>query len=167
MAVKSLTATPARTGLTGDDLHRYFDALARAVDRAVPTVPRTDSPRALLARERLRAAVWIHQVYRNPLSSAVFEGSTGRVAREARCAQSAALARRLAGLTSPASAPPMAVRAIAATAALWAVTEDAVTRCPRPPREQVVTDAWGVMQASLSPGRATSPLPFIRATGAW
>lgn len=167
MAPTTPTAAPPRTGLTEDDLARYFRTLARAVDHAVPALAQARGTRDFLGQERLRLAVWIHQVYRHPLSSAVFADPVGRAAYAAQRAHSAALAHRLDRAGSPASTPHPAVRATAATAALWAVTEDAVTRSPRPPRDQVVADAWTLTRAALTPARTTPPLRFVRVRGAW
>ncbi|MEY9994422.1 hypothetical protein ABIE67_006454 [Streptomyces sp. V4I8] len=163
MAAKPPPTAGHRTGLTDHDVAHYFKALDRAVDRTV-RAPATGR----LGYERLRVAAWIHQVYRNPLSSAVFARPAGRATRDARRAQAAALARRLTVVPTSLT-PPVEVWSTAATAALWAVTEDAVTRCPRPPYEQVVADAWSVMRATLAPARprAHAPLPFVRAKGAW
>lgn len=163
MAAKPPPTARHRTGLTDHDVAHYFKALDRAVDRTVRA--RATGP---LEHERLRVAAWIHQVYRNPLSSAVFARAAGPAMRAARRAQAEALARRLTVVPTSLT-PPVEVWSTAATAALWAVTEDAVTRCPRPPCGQVVADAWSVMRATLVPARARShaPLPFVRAKGAW
>ncbi|MFC5216354.1 hypothetical protein [Streptomyces coerulescens] len=155
------TAARERTGLTDHDVAHYFKALERAVDRTV-RAPATGR----LGDERLRVAAWIHQVYRNPLSPAVFARPPGRAMRDARRAQATALARRLS-VVRVSLTPAVEVRSTAATAALWAVVEDAVTHGPRPPYEQVVADAWSVMRATLAPVRPHTPLPFVRAAGAW
>ncbi|WP_333778726.1 hypothetical protein [Streptomyces sp. IBSBF 3136] len=139
-AVTAMTAMTAHTvpapaaPLTARELTAYFDTLAEAVDRIDPG---PSAPGGWEARERLRIGTWVRQVYEHPLSPEVFAHPDARVAR--------------------------GVRDTMATAAVWAVTAQAVAQSPHPPRERVVSDAWAVAQEIIAPARQG----YARARGSW
>ncbi|TVZ82792.1 hypothetical protein [Streptomyces sp. BK340] len=162
MTVQTFAAPAAAPLLTSGDLIAYFDTLAEAVDRIDPG---PSAPGGWEARERLRMGTWVRQAYEHPLSAQVFAHPDAGVARGVRDAMAAALGLRLevCGNGIRPARPTVDVRATAAVAAVWAVTAQAMTQSPRPPRERVVSDAWAVAQEIIAPARQG----YVRARGSW
>ncbi|MGW3088521.1 hypothetical protein [Streptomyces sp. NPDC001108] len=152
---------PDETGLV-----RYFAELAAAVEQADP------GPAARGGweeRERVRVSSWVRAVYEHPLSPAVFGRPDGPVAHEVRAAQAAELGFRIdvgRGRAVPAK-PSAEVRAVAAVAAMWAVTAAAFGPAARPPRERVVADAWTVVRETIAPALVPEIPTYSWTRGTW
>jgi hypothetical protein len=152
--------------LDDTELTGYFAGLAAAVEQADP------GPAARGGweeRERVRVSVWVRTAYEHPLSAAVFGRPGGRVAHEARAAQAAELGFRIdvgRGRAVPAK-PSAEVRAVAAVAAMWAVTATAFASAARPPRERVVADAWTVVRETIAPALVPEIPTYSWTRGTW
>ncbi|MEU5807530.1 hypothetical protein [Streptomyces sp. NPDC047718] len=161
------SGAPARLlGLTPEDITAYFARIAEAVERDDP------GPAARGGweeRERLRVSTWVRQVYAHPLSPAVFALPADRVIRGVQLREAAELAFRIdAGRARAKAARPSAeVRATAAVASAWAITADALSRSPRPPRERVVGDVWTIVRETIEPALRPTGAAFSRSHGSW
>ncbi|MEU2130176.1 hypothetical protein [Streptomyces sp. NPDC018352] len=152
--------------LDDTELTGYFAELAAAVEQADP------GPAARGGweeRERVRVSVWVRTAYEHPLSTAVFGCPGGPVAHEVRAAQAAELGFRIdvgRGRAVPAK-PSAEVRAVAAVAAMWAVTATAFGTAARPPRERVVADAWTVVRETIAPALVPEIPTYSWTRGTW
>ncbi len=166
MTMQPTETIDLRVALNDTDLAAYFAELAAAVERDDPG---PSARGGWEERERLRVSVWVRGAYEHPMSPAVFALPGSRIAHEVQRAQAAELGFRIdvgRGRSRPAK-PSAEVRAVAAVAAMWAVTADAVARSPRPPRERVVTDAWTVVRETIAPALVPQTPSFARPRGAW
>ncbi|MEY9875789.1 hypothetical protein ABH931_005295 [Streptacidiphilus sp. MAP12-33] len=148
--IRRAEAAPARSERVA--LDALYQAVAAHVESADPG---PGAPGGWEQRERLRVSTWVRQMYDHELGPSALTAPTAEMRRD----QAAELAHRLdVGLLRARPAGPSGqARAVAAVATMWEITADALAHNPRPPREQVVRDVWGLVRELLAPVR--EPLP--------
>ncbi|MFJ6794749.1 hypothetical protein [Streptomyces sp. NPDC091268] len=133
-----------------EELWADYHALLEAVVRQADPGP---GEHGWEARERMRVGAWVRHVYQHPLSPAVFAAPLCAARAAAERVEAAELAFRMdVGRGAARRARPSAdVRAVAAVAAMRAVTAAGLAQSPPSPRERVVSDVWTVVRETIAP----------------